>query len=125
MILEEYHVGVTPMLTEFRLGSTMELTGYDTSINQRRIALLKKGAEECLRAPYVEPVLEVWYGWRPMTYDGLPFIGGIPGADNAYVAAGHGLLGVSTSPGTGKLIAELVAGEAPHIDPRPYSVERL
>jgi D-amino-acid dehydrogenase len=60
-----------------------------------------------------------------MTYDGLPFIGGIPGADNAYVAAGHGLLGVSTSPATGKLIAELVAGEAPHIDPRPYSVERL
>jgi D-amino-acid dehydrogenase len=125
MILEEYHVGVTPMQTGFRLGSTMEFAGYDTSIHPRRIALLKKGAEECLRTPYVEPVLETWYGWRPMTYDGLPFIGVLPGADNAFVAAGHGMLGVSTSPATGKLIAELVAGETPHVDPRPYSVKRL
>jgi D-amino-acid dehydrogenase len=125
MILEEYHVGVTPMLSGFRLGSTMELAGYDSTINRRRLALLKTGAEQCLRAPYCEPVLEEWYGWRPMTYDGLPYIGSIPGAYNAYVAAGHGMLGVSTSPGTGKLIAELITGADAHIDPAPYSAARL
>jgi D-amino-acid dehydrogenase len=125
MILEEYHVGVTPMLTGFRLGSTMEFTGYDSTINRRRLALLKKGAGVCLRVPYCEPVLEEWYGWRPMTYDGLPCIGGVPGVANAYVAAGHGMLGVSMSPATGKLLAEIVIGANPHIDPAPYSLRRF
>jgi D-amino-acid dehydrogenase len=125
MILEEYHVGVTPMLTGFRLGSTMELAGYDAAINRRRLALLKKGAEQCLRVPYCEPILEEWYGWRPMTYDGLPCIGAAPGASNLYVAAGHGMLGISMATGTGKLVAELIAGAEAHIDPAPYSPERF
>ncbi len=125
MILEEYHVGVTPMITGFRLGSTMELAGYDSTINRRRLALLTKGAEECLRVPYCDPVLEEWFGWRPMTYDGLPCLGRVPTVGNAYVAAGHGMLGVSTSPGTGKLIAELITGVDPHIDAEPYSLSRF
>lgn len=125
MILEEYHVGVTPLETGFRLGSTMEFAGYDSTINPRRVALLRKGAEHCLRFPYCEPVLEQWYGWRPMTYDGLPCIGPAPSIRNAFVAAGHGMLGVSTSPGTGKLIAELIVGDQPHIDPAPYSLSRF
>jgi D-amino-acid dehydrogenase len=125
MILEEYHVGVTPLETGFRLGSTMEFAGYDSTINPRRVALLRKGAEHCLRTPYCEPVLEQWYGWRPMTYDGLPCIGSVPRVRNAFVAAGHGMLGVSTSPGTGKLLAELIAGVTPHIDPTPYAITRF
>jgi D-amino-acid dehydrogenase len=125
MILEEYHVGVTPMISGFRLGSTMELAGYDATINRRRLALLKRGAEKCLRTPYCEPVLEQWYGWRPMTYDSLPCIGPVPNIANAYVAAGHGMLGVSMSTGTGKLLAELISGGEGHIDPAPYSVLRF
>jgi D-amino-acid dehydrogenase len=70
-------------------------------------------------------VLEEWYGWRPMTFDGLPCIGAVPGLRNAFVAAGHGMLGISTSPGTGKLLAELVTGQAPHLNPAPYSVARF
>jgi D-amino-acid dehydrogenase len=60
-----------------------------------------------------------------MTYDGLPCIGPVPRLRNAYVAAGHGMLGVSTSPATGRLIAELITGAEPHIDPSPYSVNRF
>jgi D-amino-acid dehydrogenase len=103
----------------------MELAGYDATINRRRLALLTRGAEECLRTPTCEPVLEEWYGWRPMTYDGLPIIGPAPGARNAFIAAGHGMLGVSTSPATGKLLAELATGREPHLDPRPYDVLRF
>jgi D-amino-acid dehydrogenase len=60
-----------------------------------------------------------------MTPDGLPYIGRIPAFDNVFVAAGHGMLGLSMSPATGKLVAELATGRAPHIDPKPYTVSRL
>ena len=59
-----------------------------------------------------------------MTPDGLPFIGPLPGLDNVYLAAGHGMLGISMAPATGKLIAELVSGQRPHIDPQPYAADR-
>jgi D-amino-acid dehydrogenase len=124
MILEEYHVGVTPFASGYRLGSTMEFAGYDATINRRRLALLTRGAKECLVTPTAEPVLEEWYGWRPMTYDGLPFIGRAPRVKNAFLAAGHGMLGVSTSPATGKLLSELIVGAEPHLKASAYAVDR-
>ena len=59
-----------------------------------------------------------------MTPDSLPFIGPVPAIGNVYLAAGHGMLGVSMSPATGRLVAELVSGQTPHIDPQPYAVGR-
>lgn len=122
MIFEEHRVAVTPMQSGYRIGSTMEFAGYDASLNPRRLQLLRDGAQHYLHEPWVEPILEQWSGWRPMTADGKPYIGQIPGRDNVFIAAGHGMLGVSMAPSTGKLIAELVSGEPPHIDPRPFEV---
>jgi D-amino-acid dehydrogenase len=124
MIFEEHRVAVTPLASAYRIGSTMEFAGYDTTLNPDRLNLLRDGAAIYLREPVAEPVLESWYGWRPMTPDGLPFVGRLPAFDNAWLAAGHGMLGVSMSPATGRLVAELVAGESPHLDPAPYSVAR-
>jgi D-amino-acid dehydrogenase len=59
-----------------------------------------------------------------MTSDDLPFIGSAPGHPNLWVAAGHGMMGVSMAPATGRLVAELVTGAAPHVDPAPYRLER-
>ena len=59
-----------------------------------------------------------------MTPESLPFIGAMPAFDNVYLAAGHGMLGVSMSPATGRLISEMVSGQTPHIDPKPYAVGR-
>jgi D-amino-acid dehydrogenase len=70
-------------------------------------------------------VEEEWYGWRPMTPDGLPVIDRSPSATNVFIAAGHNMLGVSMAPATGKLVAELLAGAVAHIDPAPYSVARF
>jgi D-amino-acid dehydrogenase len=98
----------------------MEFAGYDASINPRRLDLLRDGARHYLREPLAEPVLEEWYGWRPMTPDGLPIIDRSPALDNVLLAAGHNMLGLSMAPATGKLIAELLGGAAPHIDPVPY-----
>lgn len=125
MILEEYHVGITPWASGYRIGSTMEFAGYDETLNPRRLAVLRKGAAQCLREPFGTPVEEEWCGWRPMTYDGLPCIGPATKMNNLFIAAGHGMLGVSMAPGTGRLLAEQIAGETPHIDPAPYSPDRF
>jgi len=124
MIFEEHRVAVTPLQSAYRIGSTMEFAGFDTSLNPDRLRLLREGAAIYLREPTTEPVLESWYGWRPMTPDSLPFIGPVPAIGNVYLAAGHGMLGVSMSPATGRLVAELVSGQTPHIDPQPYAVGR-
>jgi D-amino-acid dehydrogenase len=125
MIFEESHVAATPWPSGIRIGSTMEFVGYDRSINRRRIDLFKRAAAEHLVDPPTGPVEEEWFGWRPMTYDELPCIGRAPRAENVIVAAGHGMLGISTMPATGKLVAELALGQTPHIDPAPYALTRF
>jgi D-amino-acid dehydrogenase len=125
MVFEEHRVAAAPMRSGYRLGSTMEFAGYDTTLRPERLALLKEAAVQYLREPCGEPVEEEWYGWRPMTFDGIPFIDRSPTMENVFVAAGHNMLGVSMAPATGKLVAELVGGETPHLDPMPYSFARL
>lgn len=122
MIFPQHKVAVTPMQSAYRLGSTMEFAGFDDSIRERRINLLVAGAKPYLNEPTADPVLERWFGWRPMTYDGLPIIGALPRMPNVVVAAGHSMLGLSMAPATGKLVAELLNGDPPHIDPRPFAV---
>ena len=125
MIFEEHRVAISPMQSALRVGSTMEFAGYDSRLNPDRLRLLRESAAVYLKEPLSGPTLEEWWGWRPMTPDGLPLIGRIPAFDNLYIAAGHGMLGVSMSPATGKLVAELIMGRAPHIDPGPYVISRL
>ena len=125
MIFVDTHVAITPMESGYRIGSTMEFVGYDTSIHPRRLGLLRLAAEEHLRDPFGEELQEEWYGWRPMTWDGKPIIGRSPALENVWIAAGHGMLGLSMAAGTGKLIADLVAGAEPLIDPNPYAVARF
>jgi D-amino-acid dehydrogenase len=125
LIFPETRVVATPFRSGYRLGSTMEFAGYDATIDPRRLRLLKDGARSYLRAPYCEPIEQPWYGWRPMTYDGLPIIDRSPILENAWIAAGHNMLGLSMAPATGKLVAELLGGDRPHLDPAPYRVGRF
>jgi D-amino-acid dehydrogenase len=125
MILEESHVGVTPWKSGLRIGSTMEFAGYDRRINPRRIELFRRAVAEHFVEPPAGPVEEEWSGWRPMTYDELPCIGRAPRVGNVLVAAGHGMLGISTMMSTGKLVSELALEMEPHLDPIPYALTRF
>lgn len=125
MIFEDHRVAVTPFRSGFRVGSTMEFGGYDATLNRNRLRLLTDGASHYLRNPPTGEPTEEWWGWRPMTPDGLPLLGRAPAADNLWVAAGHNMLGLSMAPATGRLIAELVTGEKPHVDPAAYSLGRV
>ena len=125
LIFPEHRVVATPMLSGYRLGSIMEFAGYDESIRPQRLQLLRAGAAPYLKEPYCQPELSSWYGWRPMTYDSLPIIDRTPRWGNAWVATGHNMLGLSMAPATGRLVAEMIQGETPHVDPAPYSVSRF
>ncbi|MEZ0472052.1 NAD(P)/FAD-dependent oxidoreductase [Luteimonas salinilitoris] len=125
LVLHERSVCVTAWDSGFRLGSTMEFSGYDTSLNRRRLAALERGAAEFLREPVGPAKEEEWYGWRPLSCDDLPIIGRAPGHHHVWLATGHGMLGVSMSVATGQLIAELVCGQTPHIDPAPFDPGRF
>jgi D-amino-acid dehydrogenase len=125
LLFEEHHVAVTPMRSGYRLGSTMEFAGYDSTLNPERLQLLRDGARPYLHEPFGEPVLEEWFGWRPMTSDSLPIIDRSPALANVYIAAGHNMLGLSMATATGKLVTELLSGQLPHLDPTPYGVRRF
>ncbi len=109
----------------FRLGSTMEFSGFDDSLNPRRLGALERGAAEYLHQPVGPQVQERWYGWRPMSCDDIPIIGRAPGHDHVWLATGHGMMGVGMSSGTGQLIADLMTGRAPAVDPAPFQPDRF
>jgi D-amino-acid dehydrogenase len=124
LIFEEHRVAVTPFASGYRLGSTMEFAGYDETMNRARLSILTDAAKLYLKDPLAEPFQEEWWGWRPMTFDGLPVIDRAPAARNVLIAAGHNMLGLSMATGTGKLVAELLGARPPHVDPTPYCLNR-
>lgn len=125
LTLYERSVCVTTWDSGFRLGSTMEFSGYDASLNRRRLDAIERGAREYLREPVGPVKREEWFGWRPVCVDDLPIIGRAPGHRHVWLATGHGMLGVSMSTGTAQLVADLVCARPPRIDPSPYSPERF
>ncbi|RYG08454.1 MAG: FAD-binding oxidoreductase, partial [Chitinophagaceae bacterium] len=68
---------------------------------------------------------KIWYGYRPCSADGVPYIGRISAYSNVVVATGHAMLGLSLGAGTGKLVAEIVDEQAPSIDLSAFAVERF
>lgn len=125
MVLKDRSVCVTVWGSGFRLGSTMEFSGHDDTLNATRLAALERGAREFLREPVGAEVHERWCGWRPMTWDDLPLLGRAPGQRKVWIAAGHGMLGISMSTATGQLMADLMTGRPPAFDPSPYRPERF
>lgn len=125
MLFPEHRVGVSPFDDGYRLGSMMEFAGYDTTIPEHRIRQLRESAEPYLRSPFTNTTLETWYGWRPMTWDSLPIIGRVPKLQNAFLATGHNMLGVSLAPATGRLVSELMAERTPHLDPQAFLPSRF
>ena len=125
LALKEVSVCVTAWGSGYRLGSTMEFAGYDSSLNRPRLDALRRGAANYLREPEGPTTDEEWYGWRPMTPDDLPILGRVSGIENLCMATGHGMLGVTMSAATGLLVSEVLAGEKPSIDLAPFNLRRF
>jgi D-amino-acid dehydrogenase len=125
MVLREPKVCVTTWESGFRLGSTMEFSGYAQGLNRTRMDALRRGAAEGLHEPEGPQLQEEWWGWRPMSVDEVPIIGPSTRWSNLHLATGHGMLGVSMSLATGELVAAQMLGATPAIDPAPYAPSRF
>ena len=123
--LKERAVCVTAWESGYRLGSTMEFAGYDATLNRTRLDALRRGAAEYLIEPEGPCVVEEWYGWRPMTWDDLPILGRAATLPNLVLATGHGMLGITMSAITGKLVSDLICAAPPTLDLAPFSPARF
>ncbi len=106
-----------------RVAGTAEFTGYDTSLNAPRIAALVRRTRQLFpRLAIAAAAVEPWAGLRPATPNNVPIIGATR-LPNLYVNTGHGTLGWTMAVGSGRLLADLVAGRSPAIDPQPYALQ--
>jgi D-amino-acid dehydrogenase len=125
-ILVDDRVAMTPMGADLRMGGTMEISGIGSPMLMKRVQAIFKAAKNYYPdLPVTFPAPEkVWYGLRPLSPDGLPYIGRHSQYDNIVMAGGHAMLGLSLAAATGKLVEEIVGGLKTSIDISAFNVER-
>jgi glycine oxidase len=105
-------------------GSTEEEVGFDTSTTEEAIADLTAFARGLVPALAAATIENTWAGLRPASFDGMPYMGRIPGLKNAFVSAGHFRSGLYLSAPAAMLMSQLIRGEPPQIDLAPFRVGR-
>lgn len=105
-------------------GSTEEEVGFDKNTTEEAIADLTAFARGLVPALENAAVEKTWAGLRPASYDGLPYLGPLPGLSNCFVASGHFRSGLFLSPATAVVMSALLRGEEPRIDLGPFRVLR-
>jgi hydrogen cyanide synthase HcnC len=110
---------------EVLIGSTTEQAGFDTAVTPQAIRSLCHGAVRAVPLLRQVSVKRTWAGLRPGTPDELPILGPVPGLAGYVNAAGGFRTGIVAAPLTGRVVAELVAGEPPCCPVEPFSVERF
>ena len=126
-ILIEGRCAMTPWGQQLRIGGTMELSGINEKILPKRM----KGIYDSVKSFYPDLQInppstdKIWHGLRPVTPDGVPYIGRTKIFENVVIAGGHAMVGVSLAPGTGKLVSEIINRSEPTIEMSAFSVERF
>jgi D-amino-acid dehydrogenase len=131
LYLGDKRIVATPINGTTRLAGTMEFSGHNRALDWRRIVAIARASRHYLGAWYADAddliarIRDPWVGGRPMLPDGLPVIDKLPAHRNAYIATGHGMLGVTLAPATGRgLVDYMVTGNRP-VTLAPFSFARL
>ena len=124
VIFAERQFVATPLAVGLRIGGAAEFAGLDAAPNFGRSDALLKLARRYLPDLDMEGVVR-WMGHRPATPDSLPVIGASPRRADIVYAFGHGHVGLTLGPTTGRLVARIVTGRAPPIDLSPFSIARF
>jgi D-amino-acid dehydrogenase len=124
----DLHIAVVPVGEDrIRLAGTAEFAGYDRAIVPTRISNLVRLLERTYPdyARRISPSdISPWTGLRPMCADGMPLLGRTP-VRNLFLNTGHGQLGWTMAAGSGRLMADMILGRKPEIDPAPYALARF
>ena len=114
----------TPVESGLRIAGTVEIAPLDPEPNFRRAEVLVEKAKRSLFPGLKSTHGSQWIGTRPFMPDTLPVIGPAPGVDNTWLAVGHGQLGITMGPTTGKLVSAMITGGSPVVDLAPYRADR-
>lgn len=127
-VLLEGRAAITPMDgNKIRFGGTMEITSHKTPPRMNRV----QGILDAVKRFYPDfdvplPSKEkIWYGYRPCSADGLPYIGRVKKYNNMVMATGHSMLGLSLGAGTGKLVDEIIGGKNTSMDVSAFNPGRF
>ena len=126
-ILVDGRCAITPWKHKLRIGGTMEFSGINNKVLINRM----QGIYDSVKSFYpglkidFPPKEKIWTGLRPVTPDGLPYIGKLNGCDNVVIAGGHAMLGISEASGTGKIVSDLIAKKSTLIDISAFSPGRF
>jgi D-amino-acid dehydrogenase len=118
----------TPMATGLRFAGTVELAGLAAPPDWRRAQILLAQGRKMLpglAASHPEERISVWMGHRPSLPDSLPVIGRSRSTPDVVYAFGHGHVGMTAAPMTGKVVADLVADRPPSVDIAPFAPDRF
>ena len=126
-ILVDHRTATTPINRWLRIGGTMELSGHSDNILPKRVLAIYNAFKKYYPAMQVPPPdpSKAWYGYRPVTPDGMPYIGRHGKYENLVYAGGHAMLGVSAAAGTGQLISEILNHRTTTIDISAFNPERF
>ena len=120
----EKTIVIAPMGDLLRVTSSVEFAGIDAKPDYELVLRCLPDVQRLL--PGVRLLADsTWLGFRPSIPDSLPVIGPVPGMTNAVLAFGHGHLGLTLGPVTGKLVGALLDGEAPALSLAPFSPARF
>ena len=126
-ILVDGRCAITPWGNALRIGGTMELSGINNKVLIKRMEGIYNSAKNFYPGLKIDfpPADKVWNGLRPVTPDGLPYIGKHLAIENVVIAGGHAMLGISEATGTGKIVSEIIQRKTTSIDIRAFKVERF
>lgn len=125
-LLHEARVAITPMNGSIRYGGTMELGKINNKVNMNRVSGIVESIPKYF--PGLKPEMpaekDVWFGFRPSSPDGLPYIGRSGKYNNLVIATGHGMMGLSLGPATGLLVSQVIDETKTEIDIAAFSPNR-
>jgi D-amino-acid dehydrogenase len=123
MHLSAAHVMASPFGDRLRIAGTMEFDGSTDRFHAGRVEAIVRASAPFLAVDLAART-EAWVGPRPMTPDGLPYLGPVPDHPRVVVAAGHNMLGLTLAPVTGRVVAGLITAGDPGIDLTPFALDR-
>ena len=126
-ILVDGRCAITPWGHQLRIGGTMELSGINNKVLINRMQGIYDSAINFYPGLKIDfpPADKIWNGLRPVTPDGLPYIGKVSNLANVTIAGGHAMLGISEGTGTGKLISEIIKNVKTSIETDAFKVNRF
>ena len=126
-ILVDGRCAITPWGNKLRIGGTMELSGINNKVLVKRMQGIYDSAKDFYPGLKIDfpPVEKIWTGLRPVTPDGLPYIGRTSAYNNVVFAGGHAMLGISQGTGTGKLVTEIIKRGKASIDINAFRINRF